>query len=201
MGVVLTSNDIESIHVPADDRRLVVLHSRLTLGEIAPGFFDRFWRWLAEGGDWHVIDYLRKVDLSDFDPMRPPPKTDAWRERASSELLAEHVPPLQDILEGLKQPDAVTLHELVAAASKHTVDPEMVRLVEFLKSNQQRVIPHRMRSCGYVKQLNPDASDGLWKVNKRRRAVYTRVALSSQERMNAAAAKSDKTDSKEKNGV
>ena len=49
----------------------------------------------------------------------------------------------------------------------------------------RRAIPHRMEECGYVKVLNPDADDGLWKQGNRRQTIYGRTDLSPKERLNA----------------
>jgi hypothetical protein len=41
-----------------------------------------------------------------------------------------------------------------------------------------RVIAHRLESCGYVSVRNPDAKvDGLWKVDGRRQVAYCRETL------------------------
>jgi hypothetical protein len=34
-----------------------------------------------------------------------------------------------------------------------------------------------MEECGYVKVLNPDADDGLWKQGNRRQTIYGRTDL------------------------
>jgi hypothetical protein len=55
---------------------------------------------------------------------------------------------------------------------------------EWLRDRKNaRRIPHRMEECGYVAVRNPDATDGRWKMNGRRQAVYTRSELSQRERL------------------
>jgi hypothetical protein len=48
-----------------------------------------------------------------------------------------------------------------------------------------RRIPHRLEACGYVPVRNPDAKDGLWKIDGTR-PVYARHELSLHERLTAA---------------
>ena len=51
----------------------------------------------------------------------------------------------------------------------------------------RRALPHRMERCGYVPCRNPNAEDGLWKVNGRRQALYAKAGLSPDGRLKAAA--------------
>jgi hypothetical protein len=46
-----------------------------------------------------------------------------------------------------------------------------------------RAIPHRLEQCGYVRVHNEIATDGLWKINGARRAVYAKAELSIRDRI------------------
>jgi hypothetical protein len=50
----------------------------------------------------------------------------------------------------------------------------------------RRIIPHRLEPCGYAPVRNPDAEDGLWKLNSKRQVIYTQVALTPREQIAAA---------------
>jgi hypothetical protein len=42
-------------------------------------YWNDFWHWYEnEGGIGHVIAYLNKINISDFDPKASPPKTAAF---------------------------------------------------------------------------------------------------------------------------
>ena len=47
-----------------------------------------------------------------------------------------------------------------------------------LERKNRRAIPHRMERCGYAAVRNPNADDGLWKLQGRRQVVYARTDLS-----------------------
>ena len=50
----------------------------------------------------------------------------------------------------------------------------------------RRAIPHRLENCGYEPVRNDDAkSDGQWKINGKRQAVYARKDLSMKDRLTA----------------
>ena len=55
-----------------------------------------------------------------------------------------------------------------------------------LDRKNRRIIPHRLEQCGYVPVRNDAAADGLFKINDRRQAVYTKAGLSVRGRLKAA---------------
>jgi hypothetical protein len=61
-----------------DDRRHYVAWSDLTKNDFSQDYWNQIWDWYADGGIGHVAAYLRGLDISDFDPKAPPPKTAAW---------------------------------------------------------------------------------------------------------------------------
>ena len=50
----------------------------------------------------------------------------------------------------------------------------------------RRIIPHRLEQCGYVPVRNPTATDGLWKIEGRRQAVYAKATLAIRDQILAA---------------
>jgi hypothetical protein len=83
-GVIITSNHkTDGIYLPADDRRHMVAWSNLTSDDFAADYWRKLYRWYANGGNQHVAAYLAGLDLSDFDPKAPPPKTQAFWEIAT----------------------------------------------------------------------------------------------------------------------
>ena len=58
---------------------------------------------------------------------------------------------------------------------------------DYLKDRKNsRRIPHRFEACGYTPVRNPDADDGLWRINARRQVIYARTTLSIRDRIAAA---------------
>lgn len=78
-GIIITTNyKLDGIFLPADDRRHDVCWSPRTKEDFDYAYWKKIWRWYDSGGDRHVAAYLDTLDLSDFDPKAPPPKTRAF---------------------------------------------------------------------------------------------------------------------------
>ena len=107
----------------------------------------------------------------DFDAKAPPPKTPAFWDIVIANNAPEDAE-LADVLDTLGNPDAVTLAQLIERATGSEA-------AEWLMDRRnRRAIPHRMERCGYVPVRNPNADDGLWKLQGRRQVVYARTDLS-----------------------
>jgi hypothetical protein len=46
--------------------------------DFSEGYWNSLWGWYDDGGYAHVAAYLADVDISNFDPKAPPPRTDAF---------------------------------------------------------------------------------------------------------------------------
>jgi hypothetical protein len=136
------------------------------------------WHWyMKEGGFEHVAAYLANLDLSDFDPKKPPPKTEAFWTVANAHRTPEDAE-LADVLEGLGHPNGVTIGRLQSAAAGD--------FAFWLGDRKnRRNIPHRLESCGYVPVRNPDAKDGLWKIGGARQVAYAKETLAHSEQIKA----------------
>jgi Bifunctional DNA primase/polymerase, N-terminal/Family of unknown function (DUF5906)/Primase C terminal 2 (PriCT-2) len=78
-GVVFTTNHkTNGIYLPADDRRHYVAWSELDKSSFEEGYWKTLWTWYDREGNSHVAAYLTQLDISNFDPKAPPPKTDAF---------------------------------------------------------------------------------------------------------------------------
>jgi hypothetical protein len=104
--------------------------------------------------------------------------------RASEEIE------LQDILDQLGNPPAVTLQMIIEAPPP--ADNEFQEWLQ--KRENRRIIPHRFEKCGYVPVRNPYAKDGQWVIayvqtagiKGKRQTIYVLASLSLQERLKAA---------------
>jgi hypothetical protein len=184
-GVVITTNHLtDGIYLPADDRRHFVAWSMLTKDDFTEDYWNELWGFYDAGGDRHVAAYLADLDLKDFNPKAPPPKTEAFWTIVNAGRAPEDAE-LATIFELLGNPDAVTLRQLAAtAAGTNSVEDDFV---DWLKDRKnRRTILYRLEACGYMPIRNPDADDKLWKIGGRRVAVYARATLSFSSQVSAA---------------
>jgi hypothetical protein len=180
LGLIITTNHkTDGIYLPPDDRRHYVMWSRRKKQEFSKQYWSEFWGWYQTGGIGHVVAYLTDLDLSSFDAKAPPPQTSAFWD-----IVTANDPPedaeLADVLEALGSPDAVTRDQLI----EQSVGTEAAEWL--MDRKNRRAIPHRMERCGYVPVRNPEADDGLWKLQGKRQAVYAKANLSEPDRTAAA---------------
>jgi hypothetical protein len=180
LGVIITTNHkTDGIFLPADDRRHYVAWSNTKKTDFADGYWNMLWRWYADGGYGHVAAYLANLDISSFDPKAPPPKTPAFWSIVDANRAPEDAE-LADVLDNLGNPDAVTLEILINATTGSATS-------DWLKDRKnRRAIPRRFEQCGYVPIRNDAATDGLWKLNGKRQAIYTKDTLPLRDRFAAA---------------
>jgi hypothetical protein len=182
LGMIITTNRTDGLYLPADDRRHYVAWSNLTKDDFTTDYWTRLWRWYEDGGIGHVVSYLEELDLSNFNPKAPPPKTAAfWSLVAAGE--APESGELRDVIEGMDSPQAFTLNQLVTQARAMG----LVDLAdEFSDRKTRRMIGHMLDRVGYTPVRNDGAADGLFQVNNRRCSVYALRSLSVREQIRAA---------------
>jgi hypothetical protein len=176
---ITTNHKADGIFLPADDRRHFVAWSDLKKEDFSDSYWSELWCYYDRGGDRHVAAYLLELDLSEFRPKRPPPKTAAFWDIVDASRAPEDAE-LADVLDnGLYSPDAVTLGQLQDKATGE--------FQQWLKDRKnRRQIPHRLEQCGYVTVRNDTAEDGLWRINGKRQVVYAKASLSLRDRLAAA---------------
>lgn len=180
-GVIITTNHkADGIFLPADDRRHYVAWSDLTKEHFAVDYWRSLWSWYNSGGDRHVAAYLLNLDISDFDPKAPPPKTPGFWDIVDANRAPEDAE-LADVLDQLGNPNATTLSRISNEASG-----EFAMWIKDRKN--RRAVPHRLETCGYVPARNGARDDGLWIVSGTRQVIYAKASLSIRDRINAARA-------------
>jgi hypothetical protein len=124
----------------------------------------------------------RTLDISDFDPKAPPPKTSAFWAIVDANRSTEDSE-LADLLDRLNRPAAVTTDILIRAAN----DAMSFSIVVWLQERKnRRVVPIHLEKCGYGFVRNGSADDGLFVIEGRRQVVYARSDLSLKDRFTAA---------------
>ena len=184
IGVIVTTNYPDSLHLPAEDRRHYVAWSdRNKDRDYQPNYWNEMYAWYEREGHAHVIAYLDSVDLSGFDPKAPPPLTPAFWIMVNSSRSSEDST-MADILEALGSPAAVTAEQVSIQAAKTNGE-----FCAWLRdSRNSRSIPAKFAGAGYVPMLNPDTKDKQWKVAGRRQSIYVRQELNERGRLDAATA-------------
>jgi hypothetical protein len=182
-GVIITSNHrTDGIYLPPDDRRHYVAWSQLTKEDFTPKYWNQLWGWYHAGGFEHVAAYLLELDLSEFDPKAPPPKTRAFWDIVDANRAPEDSE-LADVLDNLRNPDAVLVTQIRHTARSMCRDD----LSHWLSDRKnRRAIPHRLETQGYVQVRNDTAHDGVWKIRGQRHAIYAKATLTPRERLVAA---------------
>jgi hypothetical protein len=141
-GVIVTSNHkADGIYLPADDRRHFVAWSDRVKEDFPAAYWNGLWDWYARGGFRHVAAYLAELDISDFDPKAPPPKTPAFWDIVDANRAPEDAEPA-DVLDEMENPDATTLSQLVSAAMGKEIVAQGPQ-----KSPQHPAPPRKMRLC------------------------------------------------------
>jgi hypothetical protein len=180
VGLVVTTNHKnDGVYLPDDDRRHYVAWSPVKKEDLPAGYFDDLWDWLNGGGAGHVAAYLAQRDLSKFNAYAPPPLTAAFYDIVNAGRSPEDAQ-LADALDELLRPNICSLE--IITTSKIGAALEFLHELRF-----RRALPHRMERCGYVSCRNPNAEDGLWRVNGRRQVLYAKAGLSPDEQLRAAA--------------
>ena len=185
VGVVITTNyRTDGIHLPRDDRRHYVAWSDCQKEDFTEVYFNKLWDWYDSGGDRNVAAYLKTLDISGFNPKAPPPKTLAFWAIVDANTAPEEGE-LADVLDILKNPDAVTLEQLVDAAEEHKLHGASNFLCD---RKNRRVIPHRLDGCDYIPIRNKDNQRGLWKIGGQQQVIYVKKELSVSDAIKAARA-------------
>jgi Family of unknown function (DUF5906) len=190
MGVILTTNHLtDGIYLPAEDRRHFVAWSECKPEDFTKEYWTGIYKWYDAGGDGHVAAYLASLDISDFDPKAPPPKTPAFWSIVNANRTSEESE-LSDVLDALGSEDgsgnvvlrdAVTL-EMISAKAPHRLD-------DWIREHKNRkAVNHRLEACGYRAVNNPAAKDGYWRINDRRQVVYAKISLPEGKQREAAEA-------------
>jgi hypothetical protein len=144
VGLIITTNyKVGGLYLTPDDRRHYFAWSDRTEVDFGDKYWDTLWDWYDAGGCEHVAAYLATLDLSDFDPKAPPPKTAAFWETVGANQAPENSE-LADVIDALGNPDALTPKLLATKATGS--------IAEWLSERKSlRALPHRLErtsACG-----------------------------------------------------
>ena len=116
-SIITTNHKSDGIFLPADDRRHFVAWSDLDKSDFTDDYWKEFWQWYGRGGLDVVAHYLANLDLTDFNPKAPPPKTEAFYEIVNASRTPEDAE-LADALDELGWPSVVTITAVILASKQ-----------------------------------------------------------------------------------
>lgn len=181
VGVIITTNHKSSLYLTPDDRRHLVCWSPCKLSDFPRSHWTDFYLWYETGGFDHVHAYLATLDLTEYDPKAPPPKTNAFWELVNATRPPEAAE-LADLLDTLGNPPVVTPSKLEEAA--RGVNEE---LGWWMKDRKTRhMLAKRLDDCGYEPVPNDDRTDGLWIIGGKRQTLYGLRTLTRRDHLVAA---------------
>lgn len=160
MRVFITTNDWMAMYIPPEDRRMFIMHSVLPQrwhelrGD--PEYFQRLFAHFEHGGAGHVSAWLKKRDLSKFNPKAQVARTAGWE--AVSNTWSEPEDAVGQVLDMLGNPDVVFTSEML-----HTQFDGREEIAGMAKS--PRKIGHRMQRAGYIAVKPPKGQD-RWTLRK-----------------------------------
>lgn len=160
MRVIITFNELSSLYIPENDRRMFVLLSPRKTNWADPGYFERLFNFYAAGGYAHVRSFLMARDISKFDPNTLPEKTDAWHTIVSSWGTGE-----MDILEmalaELGRPDVIFGKELLdTSVGSFDHGNEMMSL---LKSSRRLLFKMEREGYSVIRKGDDEIGAREWK--------------------------------------
>ena len=193
VGPIVTTNHLtDGLYLPPEDRRYYVAWSDRRPEEFTEQYWHDLWNWYEGGGLEHAARYLATLDVSDFDPKAPPPRTAAWHAIVNASMAPEGGE-LADLLDAMgvdardfggeiERPDAISPTILKREAAQTNL--ELHKWLDDRKN--RRALPHKLERVGYSVVRNLEAEDGLWLVAGKREAVYVRADIKGvEERLSA----------------
>jgi hypothetical protein len=164
MRVFLTTNDYLSMHIPAEDRRMLIMHTDKKRGWADDAYWVKINQWLANGGAGHVQAWLRARDIAAFSAgtateekpytaFSGPPKTAAFAQ-ISQTTEANWDSPVAQALLALDLPEVVFSTELMEVP---LIDYQSE--VRKMFAGPARYTVNRMHELGYELVPCPNMSD------------------------------------------
>jgi Family of unknown function (DUF5906) len=177
LRIFMTTNTMTALYVHPNDRRFAILHSPQKTDWKTSEYFTSLASWLeSEGGNAAVAQWLRKRDISHFEPKKRPVKTAAFRAVAAG-WAAPDSDAVAQALDKLNNPQAFFANELLEATKFSNADEDMAKLLR-----QPRRLVHRLQQNNYfLVPLDPPLSfKGSKEKNLSFKTAYAKYDLMSK---------------------
>jgi hypothetical protein len=164
LRIFITTNDMQSMYISPNDRRMYVMHSPQSQNARGPDYFDKLVNWLEnEDGMEIVAAYLAERDISKFRPKAKPPTTEGKDVILGGWGLPDDA--ITAALDAIGRPPVFFPHELKAPFDGAEDITKMMK--------SRRALMHRMkRERYYPLELNPPAEFNGRKRLKLKLALY-----------------------------
>jgi hypothetical protein len=158
----ITTNEVEGLYVPKDDRRLFIMHTEQSIGERRDRM-DDYWKWVRAGGPHAVRKWLKERDISQFDATKEPPKTPKHNELSHSwgidpdsglGVALDHLCSIHGVL-----PKVMFYEDIKSAVNAAVFD----KVEETKRLLGPRALNRTMQRAGYVTMANPETKKGDWR--------------------------------------
>ena len=176
LRVFITTNDWMAMYIPAEDRRMFIMHSTLEkewhVKEDDPDYFVNLFDWMDTKKGWQAVSmWLAARDISKFNPKAQAPKTFGWD--AVANTWGEPDDAVQQSLEALGSPDAFFGSELLRDQFDGRDE-----IAGMLKS--PRKIGHRLQRSGYL-LTRPPGGEERWTYKVGPKTFRSRLAFVKQD--------------------
>ncbi len=141
-------------------------------------YWNDLWAYYAGGGLRHVTAFLMGRDISNFNAKAPPRQTPAFWAIVDANRSPEE-PELADAIDRLGNPPAVNSPQ----NTKRRIGQLRRLAVGALKEPPHHPTPPREE---WICPGSNATEDGLWKIQGRRQAVYSKDKLSLRDQIAAA---------------
>jgi len=210
LNLVQMANEMEAMYWPRDDRRNYALWSDVTHENKQPDdyFIGLHKGYYEVGGNEAVADYLLTVDISDFNPKAPPPRTTTWHTIAGMSQAhgtSEVANAIEKVSRKIAKEQGITLKDGEPAPPVAAITIDMLKetgdpvIYDWLRDRSNtKAIGYRLRDCGYVRVENPNDGNGYWFIKGKKQVVYARRDLLPLARQKAAVMLRDAKKSEQK---
>lgn len=140
----ITTNEVEGLFIPQDDRRLGILHTETTREEELPRLRE-YWNWVRQPENLAAVQHwLLEHDISNWDCNAEPPKSHKHREVQASWDYADD-DPLVTLLHELNHPEVLFIKQIKDLAARKLDWEDYVR-----RELSPRKMARTMRKLGYL---------------------------------------------------
>jgi hypothetical protein len=175
----------DALYITPDTSRYYVTWSQLVEGDFGSDYWPTIYDWFAADGCAYVADYLLNRDVSKFNPKASPPKTDAFWVMAQTQVSTESTE-LDDLLDMLGRPEAVTLAQVVKKA--FATSGFEGSAAWFSDRTHRFVMSKKFGESGYTPFKKPNYKQGLWVLKGRKQIIYVLNTLNEEQKLKASTA-------------
>lgn len=190
--VILTTNDLLTMYIPPEDRRLFVMNSPIPDPKVtpvfAPEYFENMYEYLMNGGIDAVVNWLKNRNVNVLDAGAPPKMTSGKAAAIESahlirrSLADEIIEEFNSKTKGLTFRKVVFAKDILDFIRSSNLFDDRERAI---KAVQAKNFHFKMEEHGFEPLKNPEASE--WRCGKfRSRVAFVDKSIPYEDRVVAA---------------